>query len=210
MNPMMTLEKQVRIPANRHIHLDVDFTLPETWTPGEAISLLIRPVPQTESTVEEAAGNGFPSGARTEFGEARQKLRELCKDSKPTGDDLPEQRRKEDRLENSAEDISPADMPFPRFRGSNEGLETWDEYAARRRAGNTDSHRLTERQRAAIEECCGIAKRMGITAASDDFLEQRRKDKELEDRLDALREEERRQAREQRQGREDISLTPAL
>jgi hypothetical protein len=50
---MMTLEKQVRIPANRHIHMDVDFTLPEAWTPGEVISLLIRPIPQTASTVEE-------------------------------------------------------------------------------------------------------------------------------------------------------------
>jgi hypothetical protein len=36
---------------------------------------------------------------------------------------------------------------------------------------------------------------MGITATSDDFLEQRRKDKELEDRLDALHEEERRLAK---------------
>jgi hypothetical protein len=60
-------------------------------------------------------------------------------------------------------------------------------------------HRLTERQRAAIENCCGLAKRLGCTATSDDFLEQRRKDKELEDRLDALHEEERRQARTQRQ-----------
>ncbi|MDR3343795.1 MAG: hypothetical protein LBT14_13650 [Treponema sp.] len=46
-------------------------------------------------------------------------------------------------------------------------------------------HRLTEGQRAAIEECCSLAKRMGCTATSDDFLEQRCKDKELEDRLDA-------------------------
>jgi hypothetical protein len=61
-------------------------------------------------------------------------------------------------------------------------------------------HRLTEQQRAAIEECCGIAKRMGFRLTSDDFLEQRRKDRELEDRLDALHEEERRQARERRQG----------
>jgi hypothetical protein len=43
---------------------------------------------------------------------------------------------------------------------------------------------------------------MGFTASSDDFLEQRRKDNELENRLDALHEEERRLAREQRQGRE--------
>jgi hypothetical protein len=64
----------------------------------------------------------------------------------------------------------------------------------------TPRHRLTERQRAAIENCCGIAKRMGCRLTSDDFLEQRRKDKELEDRLDALHEEERRHDREQRQG----------
>jgi hypothetical protein len=116
---MMTLEKQVEIPANRHIHMDVDFTLPESWTPGEVISLLIRPIPQTASTVE---------------------------------------------------------VVVPR-------------------------HRLTERQRAAIKECRGLAKRMGFTATSDDFFEQRRKDNELENRLDALHEEERRLDREQRQGR---------
>jgi hypothetical protein len=159
MNPMMTLEKQVKIPANRHIHMDVDFTLPEAWTPGEVISLLIRPIPQTESTVE-------------------------------------------DRLENSAEDASPADMPFPLFRDFNKGLETWDEHIERHRIGNADSRQRTERYRAAIENCWGLAKRMGCTATSDDFLEQRRKDKELEDQLDALHAEERRQAREQRQGRE--------
>jgi hypothetical protein len=129
MNPMMTIEKQVRIPANRHIHMDVDFTLPEAWTPGEVISLLIRPIPQTESTVEETAARQrlmeklpplSEDEARAKFRAARQRLRELCKNSKLT---------------------------------------------------------------------------------SDDFLEQRRKDKELEDRLDALHEEERRQSREQRQGR---------
>jgi hypothetical protein len=43
---------------------------------------------------------------------------------------------------------------------------------------------------------------MGFRLTSDDFLEQRRKDRELEDRLDALHEEERRLARERRQGRE--------
>jgi hypothetical protein len=40
------------------------------------------------------------------------------------------------------------------------------------------SHRLTPRQLAAIEKCRGIAK--GILS-SDDILENRRKDKELED-----------------------------
>jgi hypothetical protein len=61
-------------------------------------------------------------------------------------------------------------------------------------------NRLAEQQRAAIEKCWGLAKRMGSRLTSDDFLEQRRKDKELEDRLDALHEEERRRSREQRQG----------
>ena len=37
----------------------------------------------------------------------------------------------------------------------------------------------------AIENCPGLAKRMGINLSSDDFLEMRRKDKELEDRLDS-------------------------
>jgi hypothetical protein len=211
MNPMMTIEKQVRIPANRHIHMDVDFTLPETWTPGEVISLLISPIPQTASTVEEAAARqrlmeNLPSSlkddARVKFSAARQKLRELCKDSKLTSDDFLEQRCKEDRLEKSAEDVSPADMPFLRFRGSSEGLETWDEYVERHRAGNANSQQRTERYRVAIKNCRGLAKRMGCRLTSDDFLEQRRKDKELEDRLDALHEEERRQSREQRQGRE--------
>jgi hypothetical protein len=59
---MMTLEKQVEIPANRHIHMDVDFTLPEAWTPGEVISLVIRPLPQTaaavEGTVVRLSGHG--------------------------------------------------------------------------------------------------------------------------------------------------------
>jgi hypothetical protein len=59
---------------------------------------------------------------------------------------------------------------------------------------------LTERQRAAIVKCRGLAKRMGSRLTSADFLEQRRKDKELEDRLDASHEEERRRSREQRQG----------
>jgi len=57
---------------------------------------------------------------------------------------------------------------------------------------------LTERQRAAVEKCRGLARRMGSLLTSHDFLEQRRKDKELEDRLDALHEEERRRSREQR------------
>ena len=33
----------------------------------------------------------------------------------------------------------------------------------------------------AVEYCWGLAKRLGCTATSDDFLEQRRKDRELED-----------------------------
>jgi hypothetical protein len=49
--------------------------------------------------------------------------------------------------------------------------------------------RLTDRQRAAIEKCRGLAKKMGSRLTSDDFLEQRRKDRELEDRLDALQRE---------------------
>ena len=36
----------------------------------------------------------------------------------------------------------------------------------------------------AIKRCSGIAKRLGINLSSDDFLEMRRQDKELEDRLD--------------------------
>ena len=36
----------------------------------------------------------------------------------------------------------------------------------------------------AIKQCSGIAKRLGINLSSDEFLEMRRKDKELEDRLD--------------------------
>jgi hypothetical protein len=33
----------------------------------------------------------------------------------------------------------------------------------------------------AIEHCHGLARRLGCTATSDDFLEQRRRDRELED-----------------------------
>jgi hypothetical protein len=36
----------------------------------------------------------------------------------------------------------------------------------------------------AIERCSGLAKRLGINLSSDEFLEMRRQDKELEDRLD--------------------------
>jgi len=43
----------------------------------------------------------------------------------------------------------------------------------------------------AIEQCSGIFKRMGINLSSDEFLEMRHQDKELEDRLDHLHEEER-------------------
>jgi hypothetical protein len=36
----------------------------------------------------------------------------------------------------------------------------------------------------AIKRCSGLAKRLGINLSSDEFLEMRRKDRELEDRLD--------------------------
>jgi len=36
----------------------------------------------------------------------------------------------------------------------------------------------------AIKRCDGLFKRLGINLSSDEFLEMRRKDKELEDRLD--------------------------
>jgi len=36
----------------------------------------------------------------------------------------------------------------------------------------------------AIEHCSGLAKRLGINLSSDEFLEMRRQDRELEDRLD--------------------------
>ena len=36
----------------------------------------------------------------------------------------------------------------------------------------------------AIENCSGLAKRLGINLSSDEFLEMRRQDKELEDKLD--------------------------
>jgi len=36
----------------------------------------------------------------------------------------------------------------------------------------------------AIEYCSGLAKRLGINLSSDEFLEMRHQDKELEDRLD--------------------------
>ena len=35
----------------------------------------------------------------------------------------------------------------------------------------------------AIENCSGLAKRMGINLSSDDFLEMRRQDKKLEEKL---------------------------
>ena len=41
------------------------------------------------------------------------------------------------------------------------------------------AHRRTTAE--AIEHCHGLAKRLGCTATSDDFLEQRRRDRELED-----------------------------
>ena len=40
--------------------------------------------------------------------------------------------------------------------------------------------------REAIERCSGLAKRLGINLSVDEFLEMRRQDKELEDRLDRL------------------------
>ena len=40
----------------------------------------------------------------------------------------------------------------------------------------------------AIKRCSGIAKRLGCTLSSDDFLEMRLRDKELEDRLDSAHE----------------------
>ena len=36
----------------------------------------------------------------------------------------------------------------------------------------------------AIERCAGLAKRLGINLSSDEFLEMRRQERELEDRLD--------------------------
>jgi hypothetical protein len=88
---MMTLEKQVEIPTNRHIHLDVDFTLPEAWVPGEVISLVIRPLPQSAAADVSPIGMSFPSfrdigedEEKAKFRAARQKLQELCKDSKLT------------------------------------------------------------------------------------------------------------------------------
>jgi hypothetical protein len=38
----------------------------------------------------------------------------------------------------------------------------------------------------AIKRCSGLAKRLGINLSSDEFLEMRRQDKELEDRLDRI------------------------
>jgi hypothetical protein len=38
----------------------------------------------------------------------------------------------------------------------------------------------------AIKRCSGLAKRLGINLSIDEFLEMRRQDKELEDRLDRL------------------------
>jgi hypothetical protein len=95
----------------------------------------------------------------------------------------------------AGDEVSPAGMSFPSFREFNEGLGTRSEHIPRHHAGDADSQERTERYRAAIENCCGLAKRMGCTATSDDFLEQRRKDNELENRLDALHEEERRLAK---------------
>ena len=40
--------------------------------------------------------------------------------------------------------------------------------------------------REAIENCDGLFKRLGINLSSDEFLEMRRQDRELEDRLDRL------------------------
>jgi hypothetical protein len=40
--------------------------------------------------------------------------------------------------------------------------------------------------REAIRQCDGLAKRLGINLSVDEFLEMRRQDKELEDRLDRL------------------------
>jgi hypothetical protein len=45
-------------------------------------------------------------------------------------------------------------------------------------------HEDTEGYMKAIEECSGLAKRLGINLSNDEFLEMRRQDKELEDRLD--------------------------
>jgi hypothetical protein len=42
-----------------------------------------------------------------------------------------------------------------------------------------------EKAREAIKNCSGLAKRMGINLSSDEFLEMRRKDRELEARLDS-------------------------
>jgi hypothetical protein len=42
-----------------------------------------------------------------------------------------------------------------------------------------------QKAREAIENCSGIFQRLGINLSSDEFLEMRRKDKELEDRFDS-------------------------
>jgi hypothetical protein len=42
-----------------------------------------------------------------------------------------------------------------------------------------------EKAREAIKNCSGLFKRLGINLSSDEFLEMRRKDRELEDRLDS-------------------------
>ena len=42
----------------------------------------------------------------------------------------------------------------------------------------------------AIKTCSGITKRLGFNFSSDDFLAMRQKEKELEDRLDSIHEEQ--------------------
>jgi hypothetical protein len=86
----MTIEKTVEIPANGWIHFDI----PPEWAgaSGKVVINASFPAVGAETTARQQ---------RTErYLAARQRLRELCKNSKLTSDDFLEQRRKDKELEN--------------------------------------------------------------------------------------------------------------
>jgi hypothetical protein len=71
---MTTIQQTVEIPADRRLHLDLDLSLPGRLPPGGTrLEIILMPSSPAD-------------GAKTKARTARQKLRELCKDSTLTVD----------------------------------------------------------------------------------------------------------------------------
>jgi hypothetical protein len=89
----MTIEQIIEVPANGWIHLDIPSEL--AGASGKLVFTTQFPTAEAEAASRKQ---------RTEqYLAARQRLRELCKDSKLTSDDFLEQRRKDKELEDQLE-----------------------------------------------------------------------------------------------------------